>query len=134
MFTDTAVQQYNSTTVQQYSSTAVSIAMLVLLQVLQSITGIEFLNHNSEEENGYNSLLTVSSSGWQIISISPFCLSVCLSISDTLNNEQSITIHSTEAAVLNSLLTPNHSPIDIYHKFQKPTHCVTMSEPLLSFI
>jgi len=37
-------------------------------------------------------------------------LSVCLSISDTVNNQQSITIHSIEIAALNSLLTPNHSP------------------------
>lgn len=89
-----------------FTDTAVSMAVLVLLQVMQSITGIEFLNHNSEEENGYTKLMTVSSSGWQKICSSPFCLS----ISDTLNNQQSITIHSIEIAVLNSLLTPNHSP------------------------
>jgi len=80
--------------------------MSVQQQVVLSVTGIEFLNLNSEEENGYNKLMTVSSSGWQIMYSSPFCLST----SDALNIQRSVTIHSTEAAVQNSLLTPNHSP------------------------
>ena len=65
-----------------FTDTAVSrpTVLPVLQQIKQYITGIEFINHNSEEENGYNKRKTVSSSGWQIICSSAFCLSVCLSV------------------------------------------------------